>query len=211
MRSSSEPRRTTQPLTNTQPLAHTTRKLADEPISSTISQLRPSNLPVTTGRVPIVIPASEKRQRHAPQPPPPRRRRPILVLGLLLGSVVMLIATALFVIPLDNGQPPINGLQAFGNWITTGQFGVINPSQHTNPPTPTPALLTGEATVVAVILGGHAQLPSLPEVSWEQSNCNGQSWEQRLHSILGTANISSGVAVGNHIVALTWLLLMALP
>ena len=144
MRSSSEPRRTTQPLTNTQPLAHTTRKLADEPISSTISQLRPPNLPVTTGRVPIVIPAFEKRQRHAPQPPPPRRRRPILVLGLLLGSVVMLIATALFVIPLDNGQPPINGLQAFGNWITTGQFGVINPSQHTNPPTPTPALLTGE-------------------------------------------------------------------
>lgn len=131
----------------TQPLADTTEKLVGVPTISR-TQLKPSKVPVTSGRMPIVIPASGKRQRQrtVPQKPPPRRRRPILLLGLLLGSIVMLVAAALFVVPLDNSQQQLNGFQAFSNWITTGQFGALNPAQQVNQSTPAPALQIGQGS-----------------------------------------------------------------
>jgi len=91
-----------------------------------------------------VIPATEKRQRILPPKQPPQRRRPIVLLGVLLGSIAIFVLAFLFVAPLDNGQHASSIAQTLNNWITSGHFGPINPSQHIAPPTPTPALLTNE-------------------------------------------------------------------
>jgi murein DD-endopeptidase MepM/ murein hydrolase activator NlpD len=103
-----------------------------------------AHVPITSARLPVVIPGSGRRRQSAPQISTSPRRRPIVFAIVLSGCVVMLVAAALFVVPLDNGQEQIRGLQAFGNWISSRQFGALNPSQHVDPPTPTPALLTND-------------------------------------------------------------------
>ncbi len=129
MFSSPEPPRITNPLRNT------TEKLDDPTMA---------HVPTTSVRIPVVIPGSGKWRQSSPQISTSPQRRPIVLAFVLSGCVVMLIAAALFVVPLDNGQEQINSLQAFDNWISTGQFGAFNPSQHVDPPTPTPALLTND-------------------------------------------------------------------
>jgi murein DD-endopeptidase MepM/ murein hydrolase activator NlpD len=129
MFSSPEPPRITNPLRNT------TEKPGDPTMA---------HVPVTSVRIPVVIPGSGRRRQSSPQISTSPRRRPVVFAIVLSGCVVMLIAAALFVVPLDNGQEQVNGLQVFGNWISSGQFGALNPSQHVDPPTPTPALLTND-------------------------------------------------------------------
>ena len=119
----------------TNPLRSTTEKPGDPTMA---------HVPITSVRIPVVIPGSGRRRRSTPQISTSPRRRPVVFAIVLSGCVVMLIAASLFVVPLDNGQEQINGLQAFGNWISSGQFGALNPSQHVDPPTPTPALLTND-------------------------------------------------------------------
>jgi murein DD-endopeptidase MepM/ murein hydrolase activator NlpD len=129
MFSSPEPPRITNPLRNT------TEKPGDPTMA---------HVPVTSVRITVVIPGSGRRRQSSPQISTSPRRRPIIFAIVLSGSVVMLIAAALFVVPLDYGQEQVNGLQVFGDWISSGQFGALNPSQHVDPPTPTPALLTND-------------------------------------------------------------------
>ncbi len=129
MFSSPEPPRITNPPRNT------TEKPGDPTMT---------HVPITSARLPVVIPGSSRRRQSAPQISTSSQRRPIVFAIVLSGCVVMLVAAALFVVPLDNGQEQISGLKAFGNWISSGQFGALNPSQHVDPPTPTPALLTND-------------------------------------------------------------------
>lgn len=129
MFSSPEPPRITNPLRNT------TEKPGDPAMA---------HMPITSVRIPVVIPGSGRRRQSSPQISTSPRRRPAVFAIVLSSCVVMLIAAALFVVPLDNGQEQINGLQAFGNWISSRQFGAFNPTQHVDPPTPTPALLTND-------------------------------------------------------------------
>ena len=129
MFSSPEPPRITNPLRNT------TEKPGDPTMAP---------VPITSARLPVVIPGSGRRRQSSPQISTSPRRRPIVFAIVLSGCIVMLAAAALFVVPLDNGQEQMSSLQAFGNWISTWQFGALNPSQHVDPPTPTPALLTND-------------------------------------------------------------------
>ena len=137
----------------TRPLSNANDTSADIPTSPAPSQgrqFRPPvatpqiHAPITTTKLPVVIPATEKRQRILPPKQPPQRRRPIVLLGVLLGSIAIFVLAFLFVAPLDNGQHASSIAQTLNNWITSGHFGPINPSQHIAPPTPTPALLTNE-------------------------------------------------------------------
>ena len=92
-------------------------------------------LPVTSMKLPIVIPASRKKERSLPYVPPLRRRHPFVLPGVLLGSFVLFILASLFVIPLDNGQHPRTIAQTLGDLISTGQFSAINTlQQHDAPP-----------------------------------------------------------------------------
>ena len=91
----------------------------------------------TSTKLPIVIPASTKRQRTAPLASPPRRKRHFILPGILLGSLLMVILASLFVVPLDNGQQSHTFVQTISNLIAPGQSNAINPLQHSAPPTPT--------------------------------------------------------------------------
>src|SRR5260221_11764808 len=122
MFSSPEPPRITNPLRNT------TEKLGDPTMAP---------VPITSARLPIVIPGSGRRRQGSPQISASPRRRPIVFAIVLSGCVVMLAAAALFVVPLDNGQEQISGWRAFGNWLSTGQFGARNPLQQFESPTRT--------------------------------------------------------------------------
>ncbi len=92
--------------------------------------------PLTSTKLPIVIPASTKRQRTAPLTPPRRRQRFTLPI-ILFGGLLMVIVASLFVVPLDNGQQSQTVAQIFSNLITMGQLNTINPLEHSVPPTPT--------------------------------------------------------------------------
>ena len=95
----------------------------------TISQTRQLTVPITSMKLPIVIPASIKKERGLLHVPPPQRRHPFVLPGVLLGSLVLFILASLFVIPLDNSQHPRTIAQTLGDLITTGQFSAINTLQ----------------------------------------------------------------------------------
>ena len=115
-------------------LRNTTDEKTGDPIMA--------HVPITSVRIPVVI--AGKRRNSVSQIYTSPLRRPIIFAIVLSGCVVMLISAALFVVPLDNGREQTRGLEVFGNWISTGQFGVLNPLQHVDPPTPTPALVTND-------------------------------------------------------------------
>lgn len=149
---SSNPKQTAQitadPLIDTS-VSRQTAQLTTGPLttptpSSTATHTKRSNLPTTSMRLPVVIPASSKRPSGSLQTYPSQQHRPIRLLSVLLGSIIMLVAAALFVAPLNNDQQQLTGLQTVGNWISTGHLSSLEPVQHINPPTATPALLTGE-------------------------------------------------------------------
>ncbi len=101
-----------------------------------------SNSPITTARLPTIIPATKKRARITPTP---RRYRPAVLISVILSSVVILTLATLFVAPLDNGQQQKSLFQTIiSNAISTAQFNNISPAQQLATPTATPALLTNE-------------------------------------------------------------------
>ena len=96
--------------------------------------------PSTGAKLPIIIPASTKRQRTEPLAPPRRQKRRFILPGVLLGSFLVVILASLFVVPLDNGQQSHTFAQTISNLVAPGQLNSINPLQHSAPPTPTTPL-----------------------------------------------------------------------
>ncbi len=159
----------------TKPLSNSGELIADTPTT------RPPRLTGSITRTPstrplVFIPATEKRLQT--ESLKSRSRRGSIVLaGSFIGSIIVLLAASLFVVPLDNGQYPASLAQAIHNWVARGarMINVVQPA----PPTPTPALLTNEgycggtdiwgtcATAVTAsgIMGtGHMQRPIIGAV-----------------------------------------------
>ncbi len=134
----------------TQPLSNDTNRLTDPSLPSTSAMptpLPPGQLktPLTTTKLPVVIPASTssaKRQRTERLVPPPRQHRIIVLPGVLLGSLVMIVLASLFVIPLDNGQQSKNFAQKVSTWFASGPFRFTT-SQYLATSAVTPVLFTG--------------------------------------------------------------------
>lgn len=110
----------------------------------------------TTTRLSTVIPAEKRRVRTDElQLTVPHRRRRIIFPGVLLGAVIMLILAALLTSPLGSGQNSQSVGQSVANWITGGQYSHnLATSQQIDPPTPTPALATGEGSCGGTDLWG---------------------------------------------------------
>ncbi|GAC1661209.1 MAG: hypothetical protein NVS9B9_22820 [Ktedonobacteraceae bacterium] len=131
---------------STQPLDETYKQLADMPTAAHAKLTKPLT-PIThvsSTKQPVIIPATAKRQRVSALKRQHGHVRPIVMIGVLLGSAIMLTIAASFVAPLANGQRSQSLAQTMNNWFSTGQINSINPAQHIDPPTATPALLTGE-------------------------------------------------------------------
>lgn len=94
----------------------------------------------------FVIPAEKKRVSG----PLKQRRGSRILIGVLLGSILMLALTALFVAPLGASQHAQNIVQSVSDWFSSGQVGAITTSQIPVVPTSTPALMTNEG-----YCGGH--------------------------------------------------------
>ncbi|HAE84253.1 MAG TPA: hypothetical protein DDW33_06965 [Ktedonobacter sp.] len=130
---------------NTQPINNTIDWLADIPTAAHPKLTKPlSPLTPTSSLKPlVVIPATAKRQstdasKHHYRP------RPTVLVGVLLGSIIIFTIAASFAAPLNNGQLSQSLAQTVNNWFSNGHATSINPAQHIDAPTPTPALLTGE-------------------------------------------------------------------
>lgn len=92
----------------------------------------PTSGPLTTTKLPIVIPATKKRIRATAIIQVPRRRRAALI-SSMAASLAIVVFVALFVAPLDNGQQQQGIVQTLGNIISTHAFGSIDPAQHIAP------------------------------------------------------------------------------
>lgn len=101
----------------------------------------------TTTKIPLVIPATEKRSSISHKPPKPSRRRRV-VLAAWISSVAILILTLVLVSPLGLGEQQT--LTLFDNLFAPSSQSSFNPGDHVLPPTPTPALLTNDG-----YCGGH--------------------------------------------------------
>ena len=94
----------------------------------------------TSTKLPIIIPASTKRQRTEPLEQTAHQGRRFVLPGVLFGSIVIIILACLFVVPVDNNSQHQGTIaQAIGNLISTGHFDEVNPLQQLS--TPTPSLL----------------------------------------------------------------------
>jgi hypothetical protein len=121
----------------TRPLTSSNERFTDVSMPAVPSQERLPRRQCTSAKLPIVIPATEKRpQKTSPQ------RRPVVLVGVVVSTVVIALFTLLFVVPLDTGQHSHSIAQTVGDWFSIGPLGAVNPSQHLAPPTPTPALIT---------------------------------------------------------------------
>jgi murein DD-endopeptidase MepM/ murein hydrolase activator NlpD len=119
-------------------------QLTDMPTAAQAKSTRPLITPVSSTKQPVIIPATVKRQRVSALKRQHGHVRPIVMIGVLLGSAIILTIAASYVAPLGNGQRSQSLAQTVNNWISYGQTNSINPAQHVDPPTATPALLTGE-------------------------------------------------------------------
>ena len=84
----------------------------------------------TSIKMPIVIPASNRRTRTDPllEPLPPRRR--IVLPGVLVGGLLIMTLASLFVIPLGNSQHTATIIQDIGGlFSTSSQSNAIGTSQ----------------------------------------------------------------------------------
>jgi murein DD-endopeptidase MepM/ murein hydrolase activator NlpD len=129
---------------STQPLDGMYNQLTDMPTAAQAKSTRPLITPVSSTKQPVIIPATVKRQRVSALKRQHGHVRPIVMIGVLLGSAIMLTIAASYVAPLGNGQRSQSLAQTVNNWFSNGQTNSINPAQHVDPPTATPALLTGE-------------------------------------------------------------------
>src|SRR5712692_6582074 len=130
----------------TQPLPDASDKRVDTSTFPSLLRMKRPETRATSARLPVVIPITEKRPRSLPPATSAYRRRPAVLLTAMFGCIAILLIGALFVVPLDNGQPAFNITQTFTNWFSTGKSGALNPSSQVAPPTPTPALLTSEGS-----------------------------------------------------------------
>ena len=97
---------------------------------------------ITNPKYPIVIPASKTRKRTEHLVHSRYRRGRFIFPGILLGSVIVIALTTLFVVPLDNNnQHPRTIAQAIGNLISTQHINEVDTLQQLS--TPTSTLLTG--------------------------------------------------------------------
>jgi len=160
---------------------------------------KPLITPVSSTKQPVIIPAAAKRQRVSALKRQHGHVRPIVMIGVLLGSAIMLTIAASYVAPLGNGQRSQSLAQTANNWFSNGQTDSINPAQHVDPPTATPALLTGEGYC------GGSDIWGTCATAVTDSGVMGTGQMQRpikvqsFHSISPTRNTSSGVAAGSHI------------
>lgn len=126
------------------PASRKTRPLSSP--SSPNLRNSPTPLPPSGGKPRVVIPAETKRivatGRH--------RRSSRVFVGVLLGSIVVLLFSALVVVPLGTGQHAQSIAQTVNDWFTGGQNSPITTSQNPVTPTATPALMTNEG-----YCGGH--------------------------------------------------------
>jgi murein DD-endopeptidase MepM/ murein hydrolase activator NlpD len=133
---------------STQPLNGTYDWLTDLPPAAQPKVTIPLTTPVSSTKQPVVIPAAGKRRRKDTTKREHRQRskRPLALFGVLFGSIIILTIVASFVAPLGNGQRSQSLAQTVNNWFSSGsgQTNALDPAQHVDPPTPTPALLTGE-------------------------------------------------------------------
>lgn len=137
MFSSPEPRGT-QPLTGGNSSPDTTAKL---PAATSTAPLRSPN---TSVKVPIVIPASNKRTRTDPLSFTAPRRRRIVLPGVLIGGMLVITLASLFVIPLGNSQHTATIAQDIGGLFSSSQSSAIGTSQQAITPTVT-ALSSGDS------------------------------------------------------------------
>lgn len=100
--------------------------------------------PATTTKLPMVIPATEKRPSVTTQGLVPHRRRPIMFITALISSAIMILLTLLLVSPLGLSQQQGGITQVFQNIFAPGSQSSFDLKHHELPPTATPALLTGE-------------------------------------------------------------------
>jgi murein DD-endopeptidase MepM/ murein hydrolase activator NlpD len=140
-----EPERDDLPLLPTHPVTGGLPAPSMPPVTGSLRT--PS--PLTTVKLPTVIPAEKKRARwdRSEEPSLPKHRRKIIFPGVLLGGVLVIILATLLASPLSSGQKgQVQSLgQSVVNWITNEQVEhYLTTSQQLDPPTPTPALLTGE-------------------------------------------------------------------
>src|SRR5205085_10809114 len=135
MLSSSNPRsRITQPLCSEDGGTATVPTISQKQSPGLATgQLR---VPITSVKLPIVIPASIniKKEHSFTFVPPLKRHHPFVLPGVLLGTLTMIIIASLFVIPLDNSQHPLTIAQTISNLISTGRFNAINTLQEQDAP-----------------------------------------------------------------------------
>ncbi|MGH2481936.1 MAG: hypothetical protein ACRDHW_19970, partial [Ktedonobacteraceae bacterium] len=122
MFSSPEPRGT-QPLTGGNSSPDNTAKL---PAATSTAPLRSPN---TNVKVPIVIPASNKRPRTDPLSLTTPHRRRIVLPGVVIGGMLVITLASLFVIPLGNSQHTTTIAQDIGGLFTSSQSNAIGTSQ----------------------------------------------------------------------------------
>lgn len=131
---------------STRPLSNSNDWIADTP-TATLPQVRkPMTTPLPPLKPLVIIPATHKRSPTENAPKHLRRRGPRVLVGVVFGSLAIILFVGLFVVPLDttNGQYSQSLVQTVNNWIANGVPGSINPAQQLGQPTSTPALHTNE-------------------------------------------------------------------
>jgi murein DD-endopeptidase MepM/ murein hydrolase activator NlpD len=91
--------------------------------------------PNTSVKMPIVIPATNKRPRTDPLRMAPPHRRRIVLPGVLVGGLLVITLAWLFVIPLGNSQHTATIAQDIGGLFSRPQSGEIGTSQQAISPT----------------------------------------------------------------------------
>jgi murein DD-endopeptidase MepM/ murein hydrolase activator NlpD len=89
----------------------------------------------TSVKIPIVIPASNKRTRTDPLRVSTPHRRRIVLPGVLFGGMLVILLASLFVIPLGNSQHSTTIAQDIGSLFSNSQVGAIDTSQQAVSPT----------------------------------------------------------------------------
>ncbi len=119
---SPEPR-VTSPLTGGNSSPKTTNPL---PTATSTAPLPPPN---TSIKLPIVIPASNRRVRTDPLPVVPAPRRRIVLPGVLVGGLLIITLASIFVVPLGNSQHTATIAQAIRGLFSISQSNAIGTSQ----------------------------------------------------------------------------------
>lgn len=125
---SPEPR-VTSPLTGGDSSPKTTVPL---PAATSTAPLPPPN---TSVKLPIVIPASNRRVRTDSLPATPAPRRKIVLPGVLIGGLLIITLASILVIPLGNSQHTATIAQDIGGLFSTSQTNAIGTSQQVVTPT----------------------------------------------------------------------------